>query len=265
MLQQWLNRILNRTYEGNLTLVNFLAKKILKLFGVGRESPIFLFAKRMYRRTGSRIKIHRSYSFNGEDLILARFLPESRGMYLDVGCGNPKSGSNTYLFYKRGWKGTCVDPIGKLILRHRLLRPRDRQILGAISDKVATYIFYEFEESDFSTISIDRSNDLQREGFLVKKTSTIQAINFSELGVLAEPMEPYFLDVDIEGGELPFLESIDWRLFRPRVVAVEEWDSPIYRKTGVRRFLESQGYRLEARAHVTSIYVHGEYLNTSNR
>ena len=51
-----------------------------------------------------------SYSQEGEDLILNRFLEDkTEGLYVDVGAHHPKRFSNTYLFYKKGWRGINID------------------------------------------------------------------------------------------------------------------------------------------------------------
>jgi hypothetical protein len=74
-------------------------------------------------------------------------------------------------------------------------------------------------------------------------------------------MMPTLLDIDVEGAELSVLESNDWDKYLPRVIAVEEWTSPIYIATDVRKLLENQGYQLVSRCFLTSIYVHLDYLN----
>ena len=51
------------------------------------------------------------YGQSAEDAILQILLPERNGVYIDIGCGNPIKTSNTFVFYKRGWKGVVVDPI----------------------------------------------------------------------------------------------------------------------------------------------------------
>ena len=47
-----------------------------------------------------------SYSQEGEDLILQRiFATRERGFYVDVGAHHPQRFSNTYKFYRGGWRG----------------------------------------------------------------------------------------------------------------------------------------------------------------
>ena len=78
----------------------------------------------------------RSYAQSGEDIIAWGELKNSknqkikkakgeRGFYVDVGAYHPKLLSNTYLFYKKGWRGICVDPNPEMASLFRVARPRD--------------------------------------------------------------------------------------------------------------------------------------------
>jgi FkbM family methyltransferase len=263
MLRRIVLKLLKINDQRGASLANLVFKRIILLISGSDNSSTSQLIKRIYRRTGSRIKLNKSYSFNGEDSILSRYLPESEGSYLDIGCGNPIKGNNTYQFYKRGWKGHCVDPIPKLIRRHRIFRPRDLQHLGVIGDTKNKSTFYEFDANDFSTTSIERLEELVDKGFKVHKIRNPFVFEISSLAIQAKPDQPFLLDIDVEGTEFDILSSIDWEHFTPRVIAIEEWDSPIYKPTPVRRLLETQKYRLTCRAYVTSIYVHSTYLDSS--
>lgn len=51
-----------------------------------------------------------SYSQNGEDILLeAIFYKQQKGFYVDVGAHHPIKYSNTFLLYKRGWRGINID------------------------------------------------------------------------------------------------------------------------------------------------------------
>ena len=53
-----------------------------------------------------------AYSQEGEDLVIDRLLKGKRnGFYVEVGCHHPHRFSNTFFFYKRGWRGVCIDPL----------------------------------------------------------------------------------------------------------------------------------------------------------
>jgi hypothetical protein len=54
-----------------------------------------------------------SYSQSGEDRIIEFFLNTTgleNATYLDIGASHPMAFNNTYLLYRRGLRGVCVDP-----------------------------------------------------------------------------------------------------------------------------------------------------------
>ena len=55
----------------------------------------------------------KTYSQHGGDILLFDLFSGMTGMYVDIGAGEPAKGSNTYSFYRSGWRGVCVDPILK--------------------------------------------------------------------------------------------------------------------------------------------------------
>ena len=77
----------------------------------------------------------KSYSQEGEDIILARiFGKQQNGFYVDVGAHHPYRFSNTYFFYKRGWKGINIDAMPGSMKIFNKYRPRDKNIEAGISD-----------------------------------------------------------------------------------------------------------------------------------
>ena len=51
-----------------------------------------------------------SYSLSGVDLIIDYiFKDKKNGFYLDVGAQHPVSNNNTFLLFKKGWKGINID------------------------------------------------------------------------------------------------------------------------------------------------------------
>ena len=52
----------------------------------------------------------KSFSLSSVDLIIERiFYNLKDGIYLDIGCNHPIKYNNTYLLFKKGWKGINVD------------------------------------------------------------------------------------------------------------------------------------------------------------
>jgi FkbM family methyltransferase len=247
--------------DGNSTFINNFAKFILKLLRVKRGSKIYNALRRLYRRTGKVNKIENSRSSFGEDRVLGKYLPEILGSYIDVGAGAPINGSNTYMFYERGWQGFTIDPISSLVNMHQKKRPRDTQILAAVTDNGKKQImFYEYLADDFSTTSLLSVENLKKLGTESQRQYFVSTITLSSLNHVCNPKLPTLLNIDVEGTELSVLEGNDWSICKPRVISVEEWISPIYKPTKIRILLEGNGYQLVSRCFLTSIYVHEEYL-----
>ena len=82
-----------------------------------------------------------SYSQAGEDLIL-KYLFESKGLstptYLDIGTNHPYLNNNTYLFYRNGSRGVCVEADKTLIKEITRLRPEDKVVNVGVSVSEAT-------------------------------------------------------------------------------------------------------------------------------
>lgn len=258
-------RLLNRlgVYENDDDyLATILFKRILESIGVVNYSKTYYRLRILYSILGGRKKAFRSHSIFGEDAILRMYLPENIGTYLDIGAGLPVKGSNTYFLYKRGWSGTAIDPVPSNIRKHRRKRPRDIQLQVGVSDHSSrdSTTFYEYFANEFSTNSEERVTVLAEKGIKPRKSYEIATIGLDEVLPEVSPLDPFLLDIDIEGDETAILEKVNWKRTKPRIICVEEWKSPIYVKSALRILLEEQGYLLASRAFITSIYVHREYL-----
>ena len=95
-----------------------------------------------------------SYSQEGEDVVLARiFDGRSTGFYVDIGCYHPIRYSNTYLFYRRGWRGINVDATPGVKTNFQKIRPRDINIESFVSADSSQRQFYLLSEPALNTAS----------------------------------------------------------------------------------------------------------------
>ena len=85
----------------------------------------------------------KTYSMYGEDLVIEKFFKnKSLGYYVDVGCYHPIDGSNTYLLFKKGWRGINID-INKLSIElFQKARKKDLNINTAVSNKSSKVKLY---------------------------------------------------------------------------------------------------------------------------
>ena len=206
-----------------------------------------------------------SYSQYREDEKIAEFCPESVGRFVDIGSSLPRRFSNSYLFYRRGWKGIAIDAKSDLKIFWCILRPRDTFIKSGISDGT-TQDFYEMERGLSSTFNKDYRNSLQEKRHrLVIKTAKIETLKLSQILEThfdsIVPRDPVFFSIDVELHEVYVLNSNNWHRFKPRVICIEDWPLLEHEDMSISSILLAQGYCLIEQSGPSSIWIHSEYLD----
>lgn len=196
------------------------------------------------------------FSSNEEDKWLIKYLPERHGRYLDVGTGHPLRGSNTYLLYRRGWAGMTIDPIFGMHLLHRLYRRRDKKVLGVVGLTPGSVTLYEYSPTEYSTISESRNKELISAGAMYFRKYYVDCVDVSALECESDPLKPFLVSLDIEGMDLPVLDSLLKRGAKPRVVCVENSNV----ETEIQSLLYHHDYRLMHSSGLNSIFVNNLYL-----
>ena len=173
----------------------------------------------------------KSYSQEGEDMILRRlFEKQKKGFYVDVGAHHPKRFSNTFFFYKNGWRGINIDAMPNSMYLFNKIRPRDINIEIPISDKKQKLKYYMFNEPALNTFSKEIAekradkNDYKIISEKEMETATLEEIFKKHLPY---SQEIDFMSIDVEGLDLQVLKSNNWRQFRPKFVLVEILGSSI--------------------------------------
>jgi len=197
----------------------------------------------------------------GEDQILERWLPESSGFYLDIGAGYPVRGSNTYLFYKRGWRGIAVEPIRSSTIMFKLFRPADRVINRLVGSSTGYSYFYHFEPYEYSTTNPEIATQmLKRSDTKLLSKKKYRQIKLSDLELELSPFDATLISIDAEGADLEILKGFPWAKGKARVICVEEWADRINPSENVTDFLVAQGYTLTESLSPSLIFVADEYL-----
>lgn len=197
----------------------------------------------------------RSYAQFGEDCIIDDFFGRKtkRGFFVDVGCHHPRKGSNTYLLYKRGWRGVLVDLEMSKIWACRILRPGDISILAAVSDKAEKVNIYAPRE--FSVLAtIDQASATPESrpiGAITTQTLTaiLDATKFTK-----QPID--LLSIDVEGVDLQVLKGLDFEVYRPKIIVIESWLTKMEDILASEKhlFLKSKGYELFNWVGLSTIY-----------
>jgi FkbM family methyltransferase len=202
----------------------------------------------------------KSYAQEGEDLVLRRIFEQQQdGFYVDVGAHHPKRFSNTFIFYKSGWRGINIEPNPAVSALFAALRPRDINVQVGISDQPSTLTYYEFDEPALN--SFDAGLTRWRQANTPYKVVRESAVPVERLDTVLARLLPAgqaidFLSVDVEGLDFAVLRSNDWTRFRPKCVLIEALQSSL--EAAMRGdacvFLQGQGYELFAKTYNSLIF-----------
>lgn len=207
-----------------------------------------------------------SYSQEGEDLILYRiFEGKKEGFYVDVGAHHPFRFSNTFLFYKMGWKGINIDANPESIRLLNKFRKRDININLGVGEKEGILNYYMFNEPALNTFDEDLAKQRNGSGeYRLTKTIPIKVMPLRE--VLNEYLPTNttidFMTIDCEGMDFEVLRSNDWDKFRPNVLLVEVITANTFAELmshTINKYLENKGYNVFAKCFNTCIYVEKDY------
>jgi len=201
-----------------------------------------------------------SFSQEGEDILLRSFFdelpPDHRGFYVDVGAHHPFRFSNTYYFYRKGWRGINIDATPGSMQPFRKFRTRDVNVELGVGGERSKMTFYRFNEPALNTF--DKSIAAEKNGksgYNVIEEATIEVDRLE--AILDQYLDPNvkidFLTIDVEGLDYIVLCSNNWSKYRPAFVLVES-PSMDERTQQTESYLESKGYKLVARTQRTMIF-----------
>ncbi|MDQ3336723.1 MAG: FkbM family methyltransferase [Myxococcota bacterium] len=189
-----------------------------------------------------------SYAQEGEDLILARiFESQQTGTYVDVGAHHPQRFSNTYLLYKRGWRGVNIDATPGSMSLFQLVRPHDINLEIGVTAKAEERDFYLFDEPALNTFDAERARSLSQ-----YKIESVRRVRCAPLSQILRDHAIATLDlltIDAEGFDFEVLQTLDWDATKPRVVLIEQFSRDMQGlvDTETHRYLHDRGYRLIAK------------------
>src|SRR5574338_1000474 len=145
----------------------------------------------------------KTYSQEGEDLILQKFfVGQENGFYVDIGAHHPKRFSNTYLFYKKGWRGINIEarPGSKVLFDK--VRPKDINIEKAISSEPKPLKYYMFNDpalNGFSEENVLKLQDHKQYRVLDTKIIVTSRLDIILKGVISKNQLIDFMSIDVEG------------------------------------------------------------------
>lgn len=204
----------------------------------------------------------RSFSQEGEDLILFRLFEQRIGVpgfYVDVGAHHPYRFSNTYFFYRLGWRGINIEPNPMASDTLRKARGRDITLQCGCGREAGTLDYHMFDEPALNTFERTVADDIASKGrYRLRETVPVPVRRLAS--ILDEHVPPGtaidFLSVDAEGFDLDVLAGNDWTRFRPTYVLVEILDTDLADagSNPIVAFLQDHGYDLAGKAIHTAMF-----------
>lgn len=213
-----------------------------------------------------------SFSQTGLDLLLSNiFKGLQKGFYIDIGCNHPVYNNNTFLFYKRGWRGLNIDLDKSSIDLFNIYRKGDLNIHAALSSSNNTQKVYEFhKKSPLNTLVKKVANYQKAE---VKNIYEINTITLNEIindkGLQNNKIN--FLTIDVEGHEVEVLKGLNIDIYRPDVIVVEYLDLNLEKleiknlninnvlNSEIYQYMVSKNYSLINWLHSDLIFVNNEF------
>lgn len=203
------------------------------------------------------------YSQKGQDKFLNEHLFKNKrdGVFIEVGAHDGISFSNTYFFEKKlGWKGICVEPNPNMFAKLRLNRDCVCEQL-CISDSEGKKDFllcsgymlemYSGLLDNYDPRHLDRIENEMHQFGGDKTVIMVDCIPLQKLFDKYSLNHIDLLSIDIEGGELAAIKSIDFDKVYIDVILIENNFDENY----VKDYLEAKNYLFIKHIGKDDIYV----------
>ena len=189
-------------------------------------------------------KKRKTYSMDGEDIVISDYFKnKEKGFYIDIGCYHPIHRNNTFLLYRKGWKGINVDIHQFSVELFNYLRPHDINYNYAVSNKNEMInMYFQKELSQLSTIEHPQAKKVFQGGIKNKKIQAYtldKILDFSKL----DNKKIDLLDIDVEGADLKVLQGFSIKKFKPELICVEIHEKNI-KESEIHKILINFDYEL---------------------
>ena len=201
--------------------------------------------------------LNECYSQEGEDCILNRiyehqvFKDKQTGFFVDVGALHPIQFSNTYKFYKKGWRGINIDALPGSMKAFKQLRSLDVNLEVPISNEKAAIPFYIFKENALNTFSPEVVEERAKTGSKVERVINVETNTLSNIldQYLPASTKIDFLTIDAEGFDFKVLQSNNWQKYRPDILLLEsELQLLDFMNSDIYHFMQKNGYTIYAKS-----------------
>ena len=199
----------------------------------------------------------------GQDKMIKKnfFDGKKNGFFIEIGAYDGISGSNCYHFERfLNWDGIAIEP--SIIQFEKLKKNRKCKLINnAISDEVKEVEFIEVTEGLTQMSGINDSSFKRNINIISKnqpsktKSINLKTITFDE--IVPKNKDIDYLSIDIEGGEMNLLKSIDFKNNNIKVISVE---NNVPKEQNFKKFFEEINFKYFDRIGQDEIFYNNEYF-----
>jgi FkbM family methyltransferase len=163
-----------------------------------------------------------------------------------------------------GWRGINIDASETNLAAFNKKRPKDINILAAISDKISEETYYSFNEGALNTLKNNYTEIEKIRNYKLKNKTKLQTSTLEMILNTHNVKEIDFLDIDIEGYDYKCLIGLNIKKFKPKVILIELRTMEENERKLTKQFLEINNYKLFVSGINTSIYIYDDYLENNS-
>lgn len=237
------------------------------------NKPLLLFTEYNYQKYTFRAsELQDYYAFNYLRSIKRDFFEKESGFFIDIGANDGISGSTSSVFEELGWNGACIEANPHLF--KKLIENRNVKCFNvAMSDvNIEKAKFYNIKQNCFlSFLNLGLSeNELNntlnriRDSLLLSKKLLkdneeidleiidVKVINFEKLMSNFPNIKHIdFFSLDIEGGEMSVLRSIDFNKYTFSLLTIETNNN----REEINNFVCSKGYQIFRETSTDTMFI----------
>ena len=202
------------------------------------------------------------FSQAGQDKFVndSYFRSMNNGFFVEIGAYNGIDGSNCYFFEKfLNWSGIAIEPSPSQFLALQKNR-KCKCVNKAVAKKSEKIEFIDVVKGYTQMSGINNSSYQKTLEIINKDLRTVLDKKIIEAATFSEIVEyNYLIDylsIDVEGGEMDILESIDFDLYKIKVLSIENnYPSEI----NYEKYLSEKGFCYIDSVGVDEIYFNKKY------
>jgi len=161
-----------------------------------------------------------SYSQHGEDAIILEILSHydlKNSVFIDVGANHPSDISNSYLLYRKGYRGIVIEPNQELIGLFRKFRPGDIALPIGCGNTNTVLPFHISKTPVLSTFMDSRDANVYKTMYIpvMRLDDAVRDIEFDFISLLS---------IDVEGLNYEVMEG-GWETINKSLLLCLEYDT----------------------------------------